>query len=334
MDSITFGSTQLTVSSIGLGCWELSGNDIWSGSSLEDSQRTVQSAFEAGVTFFDVAPIYGLGEAEKVLGSVVQVNNCRNEVTIATKCGLVWDDEKQIRRNLSKNSVLKEADESLRRLRTDYIDVYQLHWPDPNNPIEETMEALALLKKSGKIRFIGVSNFSLSAFRKISDEFEVVSYQGLYNLFERNAVSYHGLGLEYRTEREILPYCQQKSIQYIPYSPLFQGLLAGKMTLDSQYPSNDVRSSNPKLTYEMRMKYESARLYVAEVANIEGVCLTTVSLAWLLSKPQVGPVICGAMYPKEIKQNMKTLEYHPKEEVLLELDQIYEKFEIRALDQV
>jgi len=215
---------EVRFSVVGFGCWAASGPDAWNNSTDENSILAIQKAYDLGVNFFDVAPVYGLGHAESVLGKALKSLD-RSSYLIASKCGLVWGEDKDVSVNLSKESIFKEIDESLQRLQTDYIDIYQIHWPDPDTDILETMEALAELKASGKIRHIGVTNFSLEELEKARTVAPVVSFQGLYNMLEHNPSHYHTIPLAYQVKNEVLPYCSQNSLAFFPYSPLMQGLL-------------------------------------------------------------------------------------------------------------
>ncbi|UCD30643.1 MAG: aldo/keto reductase [Planctomycetota bacterium] len=150
--------------------------------------------------------------------------------------------------DLTAKNIFQEIDQSLRRLDIDHIDIYQLHWPDPNTPIEETIDALEQIKASGKIRYIGVSNFSLELLKQAMALTTVVSFQGLYNMLEHNPTSYHNIPLEYRTQKEILPFCREYGLAFFPYSPLFQGLLTGTFRAKGNFDENDVRANNPKLS--------------------------------------------------------------------------------------
>jgi len=219
------GKSVLKVSIIGFGCWPVS-ND-WTGARDKDSIATVSEAIELGNNFFDViAPVYRFGHAERVLRRAIKGK--RNSIYIASKCGLRWDSSKKIRHDLSKESILEEIDDSLKRLDTDYIDLYQIYWPDPNVSIEETMETLISIKEKGKVRYIGVSNFSIPLLKVASRYDDIVSNQILYNMINRNSDNYCGIPLSYRSEDEILPFCEKNNVSVIPYSPLMQGLLMTK----------------------------------------------------------------------------------------------------------
>lgn len=191
---------------VGFGCWAASGPSVWNDSSDANSILAMQKAYDFGVNFFDVAPVYGLGHAETILGKALKSLD-RSSYMIASKCGLVWDESKDVNVNLSKESIFKEIDESLKRLQTDYIDIYQIHWPDPDTDIVETMEALAEVKESGKVRYVGVSNFSLEELEKAKAVMQVVSFQGLYNMLEHNPSHYHNIPLDYKVKDKVLHYC-------------------------------------------------------------------------------------------------------------------------------
>ena len=207
----------LSFSAVGFGCWGISGGDVWNGTTDAESIRTVQTAVDLGINLFDVAPVYGLGHAEEILGQALKGR--RHEVIIASKCGLVWDEAKNVTLNLKKASLMQEIDDSLRRLQTGYIDIYQMHWADPDTPEEESMEALEAIKASDKIRHIGVTNFSLDRTKRCMSAGTITSHQGLYNLLEHNPTHYHNIPLEYRTADEVLPFCTENSLAFFPYNP-------------------------------------------------------------------------------------------------------------------
>jgi len=313
----------LLVSVIGLGCWGLSGPNVWKESSDEKSIKVVQKALELGINFFDVAPVYGFGHAEEILGKAIK-GFPRDKVVIATKCGLIWDQQGRIKRCLTKESVLSEIDASLRRLKTDYVDLYQLHWPDPNTPIEETMDAMLKLKDQGKIRFIGLSNFSVDTAERLLPY--ISSMQGLYNLFERNSRSYHNIPLEYRTESEVLPFCQKHGLAFFPYSPLMQGVLTGKLSEDEVF--TDVRSANPKLVGGNYRKYIAAVKELKRIADRYGKPLSQMSLNWLIKHAAITSIISGATDPEEVEENAKTAEWEMTDEVYNEIERVVRELNV------
>ena len=237
--------TGVMASTVGFGLWGLSGQ--WEGGANDtEAVRALHAAVDIGINFFDTAPVYGLGHAEEVLGKGLK--NLRSKVLIASKCGLVWGEDKKVSRNLSRNSITAEIDQSLSRLGTDYIDLWQIHWPSADSVLEETMEAMESVRKSGKVRWLGVCNFSSLDTRRAKELAGIVTWQGLYNVIERNSTSYRGDSLEYRTEDEILPVAEELHLGILPFSPLMMGQLAGAFDERKTFGDDDVRSGNPRIT--------------------------------------------------------------------------------------
>jgi aryl-alcohol dehydrogenase-like predicted oxidoreductase len=221
MEFATIPGTSLRVSRVGLGTWAI-GGWMWGGTDEEKSVQTISAAVERGVNLIDTAPAYGFGRSEEIVGRAIAEGRLRSRVFIATKVGLEWTNGK-VFRNASRDRILCEATDSLRRLRTDYIDIYQVHWPDPLVPIDETAEAMQTLFDQGKIRAIGVSNFSvleIARFRRVA-KLHVV--QPPYNLFER------------KIEKEFLPYCRESGLATLTYGALCRGLLSGKLQVDAHF---------------------------------------------------------------------------------------------------
>jgi aryl-alcohol dehydrogenase-like predicted oxidoreductase len=298
----------------------LGGGSRWVGSSDGRSIATVRRAIEEGVNFIDTAPVYGFGESERLLGEALQGR--RDKVFLASKCGLVWDDTRTISRSLSASTVRSDVEASLRRLRTDHLDLLQLHWPDHDTPLEETARALEDILRAGKARRIGVTNFSVADAEALSRMVPIVSCQALYNLLERNPATYHAISLEYRTEKEVLPYCRDKGFAFFPYSPLFQGLLTGSFTPQTRFTAEDVRSENPKLSGPAFERYLAAADALKLVAKGEGLSLTELSLGWLCNRPEVTSVICGAQDPEQIAANASASEVVLSEPVLNRIEPI------------
>lgn len=312
--------SDMQFSAVGFGCWGISGGDVWNNTVDEDSIKTVQKAVDLGVNFFDVAPVYGMGHAEEILGKALKGQ--RKSVLVGSKCGLVWDDRKNVTNNLTAASIHQEIDDSLRRLQTDYLDLYQMHWPDPNTPIEETMSALEEIKKSGKIRHIGVSNFSVALTQQAMAVGTVTSHQGLYNMLERNPENYHNIPLDYRVADEVLPFCQKNGLAFFPYSPLFQGLLTGTFRPGGNFDENDVRAANPKLVDETFKTYFEIVEKLNNLARGIGKPLSQIAINWLINQPEVTSVICGAQNPQQIEENVASVSWELTDETLNQLDDI------------
>lgn len=244
METIEIGTSGITASRIALGTWAI-GGWMWGGTSdLDESIRTIRSAVERGITLIDTAPAYGFGRSEEIVGTALS-GSLRDRAVIATKVGLEWRDGK-VWRNSSAARIRLEVEQSLRRLRTDRIDLYQVHWPDPLVPIEETAEALARLLNEGKIRAIGVSNYSpaqMAEFRKVAP---IHSVQPPYNLFEREA------------ESGVLPYARQHNLTVLCYGALCRGLLTGTISATTKFNGDDLRRSDPKFQQPRFSQYLAA----------------------------------------------------------------------------
>ncbi|WP_194437016.1 aldo/keto reductase [Vibrio fluminensis] len=318
----------LKASAMGFGCWAIGGT--WNNVTEEQSIRTIKEAINVGINFFDIAPIYGFGNAEKVLGKAIQSEQ-RDKIIIATKCGLLWDDNdlsKKPQNNLSAQSIIKEVEDSLSRLGTDYVDLYQVHWPDPTTPIEETALALLELKKSGKIRHIGVSNYSLDMTREMQQYVEIATFQGLYNLLEQNPRHYHNIPLEYRARDEALPFCHQHDIKYLPYSPLMQGLLIGSLKREGNWDSNDSRAANPKLNGIGFEPYFNCVEELKVLANEANIPLAHLALHWLVGQQEIGSIIAGAHTEQQVKDNADFLNSPCSKEILSQAEAIVKKWNL------
>jgi aryl-alcohol dehydrogenase-like predicted oxidoreductase len=239
---VAIPDTRLQVSRVALGTWAI-GGWMWGGTDERESVATIRAALGQGVNLIDTAPVYGFGASEEIVGKALV--GVRSETVIATKVGVEWRDGK-VYRNATRERILAEINDSLRRLRTDYIDVYQVHWPDPLVPIEETAEAMRALHDQGKIRAIGVSNFSVAQMERFRSVAPLHVLQAPYNLFERGI------------EAEILPYCRANKIATFGYGALCRGLLSGRMRADSVFEGDDLRRIDPKFQPPRFAQYLSA----------------------------------------------------------------------------
>lgn len=232
METIKIENIDIEISRIGLGTWAI-GGWMWGGTDEKESIKTIHTALDKGINLIDTAPAYGFGKSEEIIGKAIEQNGRRDKIVIATKAGIEWDDN-NVARNGSKKRIFQEIDDSLTRLKTDYIDIYQVHWPDPNVPFEETAGAMKKLLDDGKIRAIGVSNFSPEQMDEFQKYAPIHTNQPPYNMFERDI------------EDHILPYCQDKNIKTLTYGSLCRGLLTGKMKSDSKFEGDDLRNDDPK----------------------------------------------------------------------------------------
>src|SRR5246127_124890 len=243
-ESVAIPGIQPQVSRVALGTWAM-GGWMWGGTDAGASVATIRAALEQGISLIDTAPVYGFGVSEEIVGQALAVAGLRARTVIATKVGLAWHDGK-ISRNASRARIMQEIDASLRRLRTDYIDIYQVHWPDPLVPIEETAEAMLTLHDQGKIRAIGVSNFSVAQMERFREIAPLHVLQSPYNLFER------------AIESDVLPYCRANNIATLGYGALCRGLLSGRMRPDTTFDGDDLRRNDPKFREPRFRQYLAA----------------------------------------------------------------------------
>ncbi|HEY4968371.1 MAG TPA: aldo/keto reductase [Steroidobacteraceae bacterium] len=277
-------ATQLKVSRVALGTWAM-GGWMWGGTDERDSIATIHAALSQGINLIDTAPAYGFGVSEEIVGAAL--DGVRAQAVIATKTGLEWRDGK-VYRNATRARIMQEVDDSLRRLRTDYIDIYQVHWPDPLVPVEETAETMRLLYEQGKIRAIGVSNFSVAEMERFRKVAPLHVLQAPYNLFER------------AIEAEILPYCRANGIVTLGYGALCRGLLSGRMRPDTKFEGDDLRRIDPKFQPPRFAQYLDAVRQLDELAQ-RGFHRRVIHLAvrWMLDQG-IDVALWGGRHPEQV----------------------------------
>jgi aryl-alcohol dehydrogenase-like predicted oxidoreductase len=276
---------QLKVSRVALGTWAM-GGWMWGGTDQRESIATIHAALHQGINLIDTAPVYGFGVSEEIVGAALE--GVRDQAVIATKTGLEWRDGK-IYRNATRARILREVDDSLRRLRTDYIDIYQVHWPDPLVPVEETAEAMRSLYEQGKIRAIGVSNFSVAQMERFRRVAPLHVLQPPYNLFER------------AIETEILPYCRANDIVTLGYGALCRGLLSGRMSPDTTFDGDDLRRVDPKFQAPRFAQYLDAVRQLDELAQRRyqrGVI--QLAVRWMLDQG-ISVALWGGRHPNQLE---------------------------------
>lgn len=308
IETIEIGASGLTASRIALGTWAI-GGWMWGGNTdLDESIATIRSAIARGITLIDTAPVYGFGHSEEIVGMALS-EGLRKRAVIATKVGLEWRDGK-VWRNSSPARIRKEVDDSLRRLRTDYIDLYQVHWPDPLVPIQETAGALARLLKEGKIRAIGVSNYSPSQMDEFRKAAPIHSVQPPYNLFEREA------------ESGVLPYAAQHDITVLCYGALCRGLLTGTITRATQFKGDDLRRNDPKFREPRFSQYLAAVTSLDQYAR-ERYRLGVLPLAvrWVLDQGRT-IALWGARRPAQLDPVEDTMGWDVDEQAKRRIEEI------------
>jgi aryl-alcohol dehydrogenase-like predicted oxidoreductase len=287
MEYATVKGLNRKVSRIGLGTWAI-GGFMWGGTDEREALETIRTALEHGITLIDTAPAYGFGSAEELVGRALAQYGRREQVIIATKVGLEWRGT-QLFRNSSRARIMNEIDDSLRRLQTDYIDIYQVHWPDPLVPIEETAAAMQQLYQQGKIRAIGLSNYSLEQMNLFQQAAPLHTAQPPYNLFERDV------------ERDVLPYCRTHGVSTLTYGSLCRGLLSGKMNPGTEFQGDDVRKIDPKFQPPRYAQYLKAVERLDRFAQENyGKRVLELALRWTLDQPFVTVALWGARHPNQL----------------------------------
>ncbi len=287
MEYATIPETSIRLSRVGLGTWAI-GGWMWGGTDEEESVRTIHAAVERGINLIDTAPAYGFGRSEEIIGRAIVEGQLRSRVVIATKAGLEWRGE-NVFRNANRNRILSEIDDSLRRLRTDYIDIYQVHWPDPLAPIEETAEAMQALFEQGKIRAIGISNFSIAQIERFRRVARLHVVQPPYNLFEREI------------EDELLPYCLRSDLATLTYGALCRGLLSGKLKEGAHFEGDDLRLTDPKFQPPRYSRYLTAVRRLDQFARERyGKRVIQLAVRWLLDRGATA-ALWGARHPGQLQ---------------------------------
>lgn len=288
-----FGKTEMEITKVGFGSWAIGGGGwggAWGAQDDREALDAILRAVEVGINWIDTAAVYGTGHSEELvaeaLGSVPEADR----PYVFTKCSLKWDENRNIVNVLKKDSVKRECEDSLRRLRAEVIDLYQIHWPRPEEDIEEGWEALAELKEEGKVRHIGVSNFSVEQLERIRHIAPVETLQPPYNMLNRGV------------EDGILPYCQKNDVGVIVYSPMRSGLLTGKMTRErvENMPDDDWRRNSddfnePKLSRNLKLVE-----VLEEVGAEHDASPGEVAIAWTLRRPEVTAAIVGGRRPDQV----------------------------------
>jgi aryl-alcohol dehydrogenase-like predicted oxidoreductase len=315
MQTRKLGYTDLYLTTVGLGTWAIGGGGWaygWGPQDDTDSIRAIQRALDLGINWIDTAAVYGLGHSEEIVGKAIRGR--RDQVIIATKCGLVWDEGSTTPYGRLKAwSVRQEVEASLRRLGVDVIDLYQIHWPNPDEDIEEAWATIADLVREGKVRYAGVSNFSVEQMKRIQPIHPIASLQPPYNMLRRDI------------EAEILPFCAANNIGVIVYSPMASGVLTEKFSRQwvASLPDDDWRK---KYSGHLQEPELSANLALVEglkaIAARYGRTVSQLAIAWTLRRPEVTAAIVGARRPEQIEQTAPAADWVLPPEVLAEIDDL------------
>lgn len=320
MRTRTLGNSDLNLTTIGLGTWAQGGSGwkaAWGPQDDRDSVEAIKQALDAGINWIDTAAVYGLGHAEEVVGQALKQIPKSEWPIIATKCGRDWNEEGDLWGNLKAPRIRKEIDDSLRRLGVEVIDLYQIHWPQPDEDIEEAWGVLADLVREGKIRYPGVSNFSVAQMERIKSIHAVTSLQPPYSMLRRDV------------EAEILPYCGKNNIGVVAYSPMQKGLLTGKFTKErvENLPADDHRTRDKDFHGE---RFEITSRMVDELGKIaaeNGKTTAQLALAWVLRRPEVTSAIAGARSGRQIKETADAGDWELSDDIINAVEDLLRKRE-------
>lgn len=294
------GRSGVKASAVGLGTWAI-GGWMWGGTDEAQSIAAIQASLDAGVSLIDTAPAYGLGRSEEIVGKAIAGR--RDKAVIATKCGLVWhtqkgrhffdQDGKPVHRYLGRDAIVHEVEQSLRRLGTDYIDLYITHWQDPTTPIAETVAALEELKKAGKIRAIGASNVNRAELEQYIATGALDAIQERFSMIDREI------------EADLLPLTVPNGVATLSYSSLALGLLSGAIGPDRVFAGDDQRKDNPRFSVANRQKAKDFAQAIGAVAERHDASIAQVVIAWTLAQPGVTFALCGARNPAQALDNAR-----------------------------
>ena len=325
MEYRKLGPTDITVSALGFGCHDSAWGtrNLWGEEYIDRMSAIVNRAIDQGVNCFDTAPHYGGGDSEVMLGRALGLR--RKDVVVVTKCGLGWQGSEAGRekgRDGRRESILPLVDRSLQRMQTDYIDVLLIHFPDKNTPFEETMRALDTVLQQGKVRAVGVSNFTLDQLKECQATLRIDVVQYHFNMFDR------------RMEQEIFPYCQQQGIGVMVWGPLGVGLLSGTFTADTKFADHDYRGrsgGSPGVDGGMfAAEHWQRNLRLVDdlkpIAESRGKPMPQLALRWVLSNPAVSVALVGTLNNQELEENLGILDWALSGEDMRQIDEVFAKY--------
>jgi aryl-alcohol dehydrogenase-like predicted oxidoreductase len=306
MEYRKLGTSSLEVSVVGLGTWAI-GNDFWGSVNDEESIRAIQAALDGGINLIDTAPAYGAGHSEEVVGKAIKGR--RETAIVATKCGIIRTKDDFVR-NLKPESLYKEIDDSLRRLGVDVIDLWQIHWPDPNTPLERSLEAIHRIKEQGKFRFLGVSNFDVDRMEKTREVAEIVSLQPQYSLLERSI------------EEKILDYCRRTNVGVLGYGTLAGGILTGKFKKPPEFATGDNRANfYPYFHEPVFSEIRKLISVLEEIAAEREKSVAQVAINWTIRQPGVTTALVGAKNREQAGVNAGAGDFSLTDEELKRIDE-------------
>ncbi|MFW6324548.1 MAG: aldo/keto reductase [Desulfovibrionales bacterium] len=309
MEHVAVANTELRVSRIALGTWAI-GGWMWGGTEERQSIETIHAALDKGVDLIDTAPVYGFGKSEELVGKALEEYKDKDAIRLSTKACLAWTEDGAVYRNGSRDRIMLEVENSLRRLRTDTIDIYYVHWPDPTRPITETAGAMRELLEKGVIKSVGVSNFTPDQMEVFQSECPLHFCQPPYNIFEKTIDS------------DIKPYCERNKIALMTYGALCRGLLSGKMSKDRDFSGDDLRKVDPKFQEPRFSRYLAAVDKLEKLSSEKfDKSILAFSVRWVLEKG-VPIAIWGGRKPSQMDPIDEILGWSMDGAVLSEVESI------------
>ena len=305
MQTRKLGNSDLHITPLGIGAWAMGGGGwafAWGPQDDDESIGAIHAALDKGINWIDTAAVYGLGHSEEVVARALQGRS--NRPYVFTKCERIWGEDRQIRKSLKRDSIMAECEASLRRLQVDAIDLYQIHWPEPDEDVEEGWATLADLQKQGKVRWIGVSNFSASQLARAQAIAPITSLQPPYSMIQADI------------EAEILPFCGANDIGTIVYSPMKSGMLTGAMTREriANMPDDDFRKRTPNFQEPLLTRNLNLVELLREIGNSHGRTPGEVAIAWTLRRPEVTGAIVGMRSPQQVDGVIGAAEFRLSED--------------------
>ncbi len=307
------GASDLEITPIGVGAWAMGGGGwqfAWGAQDDGESVDAIHAALDQGINWIDTAAIYGLGHSEEVVGRALAGRS--KKPLVFTKCGIVWDERRETRRSLEPESIRKEVEQSLSRLKVDVIDLYQIHWPDPDNLVEAAWRMMAKLQQAGKVRYIGVSNFNVDQMRRAQQIAPITSLQPPYSIISPEI------------EKEILPFTQANHIGVIVYSPMKSGLLSGTMTREriASMPEDDFRKRVPHFKEPLLSRNLELAELLGTIGRRHGRTAGEAAIAWTLRHPAVTGAIVGMRSAKQVEGVIGAAEFRLSADEIAEIDRL------------
>ena len=327
------GESELNVSAVTFGAWAI-GGWMWGGADEGDAIAAIREAVELGVNTIDTAAVYGFGKSEELVAKAL-ADVKRQDVLLLTKYGLRWDRPEsegqwyfdstddtgkpvKVHRNSLPASVIEECERSLRRLKTDYIDLYQCHWPDPTTPIEDTMAAIAKLIEQGKVLAAGVSNYDVEQMERAAACLPLASSQPPYSMVQRQA------------EQDVLPWCREHNVGVVAYNPMQRGLLTGKITEDYEFGEGDHRRRNSYFRPDNVRKVNAMLEEIRPIAEAHGATFAQLAVNWAIHQPGVTAALVGARNVKQVRENAKAADFTLADDEMAQINELLDALELDA----